>query len=99
LDHAPPPTTSHRPPSPARSSTSPGSPDAPAPAPHAQDQPETRSTPISAPTAVVLSDAERATIRAAVLAMPPLTDEQTEAIVTLITVIRQRRQRHAPPDR
>jgi hypothetical protein len=32
--------------------------------------------------------------------MPPLTDEQTDAIVTLLTVLRERRQRDAlhPPE-
>jgi len=57
------------------------------------------ATPPLAASGVVLSDAERAAIRAAVLAMPPLTDDQTDAIVTLLTVLRERRQRQAPrPD-
>jgi hypothetical protein len=43
----------------------------------------------------VLSDAERAAIRAAVAAMPPLTGAQTDAIVTLLTVLRERRHRPA----
>jgi hypothetical protein len=42
-----------------------------------------------------LTDEDRAAIRAAVTALPPLTDEQVEALCEIIIAARKRRQRHA----
>jgi hypothetical protein len=45
------------------------------------------------PAGGVLTEADKATIRAAVLALPPLTDEQIDGICEVITVARHRWQR------
>jgi hypothetical protein len=44
-----------------------------------------------------LTDAEREAIHAAIDALPPMTDEQIEAIAEVIIAARERR-RHTPPD-
>jgi len=49
----------------------------------------------------VLSPTQREAIRAAILALPPMTDEQTDALCDVITTARQRWRRedteHPPP--
>jgi hypothetical protein len=52
-----------------------------------------------APTEPVLSDADRAAIRAAVLAMPPLSDDAIDALTALIKVMQERRRARATEPR
>jgi hypothetical protein len=45
-----------------------------------------------------LTDEDRAAIHAAVAALPPLTDEQIDALCEVIIAARKRRQRRISPD-
>jgi hypothetical protein len=44
-----------------------------------------------------LTDEDRAAIRAAVAALPPLTDEQIDSLCEIIAAARKRRQRSTEP--
>lgn len=63
------------------------------PTPNPSDEPSVTHPATGPPQ--VLKDEERAAIRAAVLAMPPLTDAQVEAVVALLAVLRDQRRGNA----